>query len=173
MAGKWHVGGDLWAMRVPSWTLGGPKNPTPRQRGFDRYYGMIDGVAHYFSPHFVMADDGPAEIDPTRFYFTDAITDEAIEMVEAAVAEAKPFFLYLAHAAPHWPLHAHEEDIAKYDGAYGKGWTPSARPGTRRCLRAASCSTAGRSRHAMRQRPPGATPRPRIGRQAAWWCTPQ
>jgi arylsulfatase len=122
MAGKWHVGGDLWATRVGSWTLGGPKNPTPRQRGFDHYYGMIDGVAHYFSPHFVMKDDGPAEIDPTRFYFTDAITDEAIEMVEVAVAEEKPFFLYLAHAAPHWPLHAHEEDIAKYDGAYGRGW---------------------------------------------------
>jgi arylsulfatase len=122
MAGKWHVGGDLWATRADSWTLGGPKNPTPRQRGFDHYYGMIDGVAHYFSPHFVMKDDGPAEIDPTRFYFTDAITDKAIEMVEGAVAEEKPFFLYLAHAAPHWPLHAHAEDIAKYDGAYGKGW---------------------------------------------------
>jgi len=122
MAGKWHVGGDLWATRVGSWTLGGPKNPTPRQRGFDRYYGMIDGVAHYFSPHFVMKDDGAAEIDPTRFYFTDAISDKAIEMVEAAVHDKKPFFLYLAHAAPHWPLHAHEEDIAKYDGAYGKGW---------------------------------------------------
>jgi arylsulfatase len=122
MAGKWHVGGDLWATRVGSWTLGGPKNPTPRQRGFDHYYGMIDGVAHYFSPHFVMKDDGPTEIDSTSFYFTDAITDEAIKMVEGAVAEEKPFFLYLAHAAPHWPLHAHAEDIAKYDGAYGKGW---------------------------------------------------
>jgi arylsulfatase len=122
MAGKWHVGGDLWATRVAAWTLGSPRNPTPRQRGFDRYYGMIDGVAHYFSPHYVMQDDGPAEIDPSSFYFTDAITDRAIDMVQGAVGEGKPFFLYLAHAAPHWPLHAHEEDIARYEHAYRGGW---------------------------------------------------
>jgi arylsulfatase len=122
MAGKWHVGGDLWATRVASWTLGGPKNPTPRQRGFDRYYGMIDGVAHYFSPHFVMEDDHAAAFDPETFYFTDAITDIAVDMINSAVAEARPFFLYLAHAAPHWPLHAPEEDIARYDGVYDKGW---------------------------------------------------
>jgi arylsulfatase len=122
MAGKWHVGSDLWATRVDRWRLGEPKHPTPRQRGFDRYYGMVDGVAHYFSPHFIMGDDCAAKIDPGSFYFTEAITDKAIGMVEDAVVESKPFFLYLAHAAPHWPLHAHEEDIARYDGAYAKGW---------------------------------------------------
>ena len=59
---------------------------------------------------------------PDDFYFTDAITDKAIGMIEGAVEDEKPFFLYHAHTAPHWPLHAHPEDIAKYDGVYAKGW---------------------------------------------------
>ncbi len=122
MAGKWHVGGDLWATRVNSWTLGSPGFPTPRQRGFDRYYGMIDGVTHYFSPWFIMEDDRKVEVSPTEFYFTDAITDKAIGMIEDSVRDDQPFFLYLAHAAPHWPLHALPEDVARYDGHYSKGW---------------------------------------------------
>ena len=122
MAGKWHVGGDYWATRVAIWTVGSPGFPTPRQRGFDRYYGMIDGVTHYYSPWYIMEDDRKVEVSPTGFYFTDAITDKAIGMIEDSVRDQKPFFLYLAHAAPHWPLHAPEEDIARYDGAYTKGW---------------------------------------------------
>jgi arylsulfatase len=54
---------------------------------------MVDGVAHYFSPHFVMEETAAAEIDPNRFYFIDAITDRATEMVEEAVHDGKPFFL--------------------------------------------------------------------------------
>jgi arylsulfatase len=122
MAGKWHVGGDLWATRVSTWTLGAKGFPTPLQRGFDHYYGMIDGVTHYFSPWFIMQDDHKVEVSPTDFYFTDAITDQAIRMIEDSVRDQKPFFLYLAHAAPHWPLHAPEETIARYDGTYKQGW---------------------------------------------------
>ena len=61
-------------------------------------------------------------VSPTGFYFTDAITDKAIGMVEESVLAEQPFFLYLAHAAPHWPIQAHEEDIARYDGVYTRGW---------------------------------------------------
>ena len=43
-------------------------------------------------------------------------------MIEGAVQDNTPFFPYLAHTAPHWPLHAHPEDIAHYDGVYAKGW---------------------------------------------------
>ena len=62
------------------------------------------------------------QVSPTDYYFTDVITDKAIGMIEESAGMDKPFFLYLAHAAPHWPMHAHEEDIARYDGVYGKGW---------------------------------------------------
>jgi arylsulfatase A-like enzyme len=122
MAGKWHVGGDLWATRVANWRVGDPDRPTPLQRGFDRFYGILDGVTHHFSPHCIFEDDRPVAVSPTDFYFTDAITDKAIGMIDESVLLERPFFLYLAHAAPHWPMHAHEEDIARYDGVYSKGW---------------------------------------------------
>jgi arylsulfatase len=122
MAGKWHVGGDFMARQVDSWRVGDVDHPTPRQRGFDRFYGIVDGVTHFFSPHYIMEDDGRAEVAPSEFYFTDAITDQALKMIDEAGAVEKPFFLYLAHAAPHWPLHAHEQDIARYDGVYRQGW---------------------------------------------------
>lgn len=122
MAGKWHVGGDLWARRVETWRSGDPDRPTPLQRGFDRFYGILDGVTNFFSPHCIFEDDHRVEVSPTDYYFTDAITDKAIDMVEESANLQKPFFLYLAHAAPHWPMHAHEEDIARYDGVYSGGW---------------------------------------------------
>ena len=122
MSGKWHVAGDFMAREVDSWRVGDVDHPTPRQRGFDRFYGIVDGVTHFFSPHYMLEDDSRVEVFPDDFYFTDAITDKAIGMVEEAVEDDVPFFLYLAHTAPHWPLHAHPEDIAKYDGVYAKGW---------------------------------------------------
>ncbi len=70
----------------------------------------------------MLEDDSRVEVFPDDFYFTDAITDKAIGMIEEAAEDDDPFFLYLAHAAPHWPLHAHDEDIARYDGCYNKGW---------------------------------------------------
>jgi len=122
MSGKWHVGGDFSPRDADSWEVGTRERPTPRQRGFDRFYGILDGATHFFSPHYVLEDDSRAEVSPSDFYLTDAITDKALGMVEEAVAAEQPFFLYLAHAAPHWPLHAHAEDIAKYETAYRGGW---------------------------------------------------
>lgn len=122
MAGKWHVAGDFMAREIDSWRVGDVDHPTPRQRGFDRFYGIVDGVTHFFSPHYMLEDDARVEVFPDDFYFTDAITDKAIGMIEEAVNDETPFFLYLAHAAPHWPLHAPSEDIARYDGIYASGW---------------------------------------------------
>ena len=122
MSGKWHVAGDFEPRNYDSWRPGEIEHPTPRQRGFDRFFGIIDGATHFFSPHYMLEDDARVEVLPDDFYFTDAITDKAIGMIEEAQGYDQPFFLYLAHTAPHWPLHAHEEDIARYDGVYGKGW---------------------------------------------------
>ncbi len=122
MSGKWHVAGDFMAREVDSWRVGEVDHPTPRQRGFDRFYGIVDGVTHFFSPHYMLEDDDRVVVFPDDFYFTDAITDKAIGMIEESVTDESPFFLYLAHTAPHWPLHAHPEDIARYEGVYNKGW---------------------------------------------------
>jgi len=113
MSGKWHVG-----ERPPHW---------PRQRGFDRYFGLISGACSYWElmPRRKMAfDDAPWRPDPQddSFYMTDAFGDHAVRFLDEHAARGKPFFLYLPFTAPHWPLHAWPEDIAKYRGKYLAGW---------------------------------------------------
>jgi arylsulfatase A-like enzyme len=114
MAGKWHVG------EAPEhW---------PRKRGFDRYFGLISGASSYFElrneefPRRVMAsDDDPYVPEGDHFYMTDAFTDHAVRFLEEH-DRTQPFLLYLAYTAPHWPLHAWPEDIARYRGYYRIGW---------------------------------------------------
>lgn len=122
MTGKWHVGGDFEARDLDNWRVGDVDHPTPCQRGFDRFYGILEGATHFFSPYAMMEDDSRVTAVPEGFYFTDAITEKAIGMIGDAVQDDCPFFLYLAHIAPHWPLHAPAEDIARYEGVYDCGW---------------------------------------------------
>ncbi len=122
MSGKWHVGGEYDARVIDTWCVGTSDRPTPRQRGFDRFFGIVDGCTHYFSPHYLMEDDARITSFDDDFYMTDAIADKAIEMIKEGEGDDRPFFLYLAHVAPHWPLHARDEDIARYDDVYLKGW---------------------------------------------------
>lgn len=116
-SGKWHVG----ELR-PHW---------PTDRGFDNYYGLISGAANYFDitrtkqkgaiRHFAI-DSMEFLPDKEGFYMTDAITEHAVKFLKKAGSKDQPFFLYLAYTAPHWPLHAKQEDIDKYLGKYMKGW---------------------------------------------------
>ena len=112
MAGKWHLGyhkEDRW----------------PLQRGFERYYGIIAGACSYLWPHGdrgITRDNEPIEIEKgSGYYTTDAFAENAIKFVEEQ-KDDKPFFLYLAFNAPHWPLHAKEEDTSKFVGKYTCGW---------------------------------------------------
>lgn len=116
-AGKWHVGENR-----PHW---------PTDRGFDNYFGLIGGAANYFDitrckrPGLVrhFAIDSTEHLPPKEgFYMTDAITENALRFIDTANAKTEPFFLYLAYTAPHWPLHALQEDIDKYRGKFMKGW---------------------------------------------------
>ena len=134
MSGKWHVGGRYNLLDDNRWEelKGGIEYPIPTQRGFDRFYGIVAGSANYFFPRLLMEDDRFIELDPTGYYFTDAITDNAVKMLDENAAansaasanggDEKPFFLHVTYTAPHWPLHAHEEDIARYEGKYRDGW---------------------------------------------------
>ncbi|HUV08510.1 MAG TPA: arylsulfatase [Spirochaetia bacterium] len=124
MSGKWHVGGNYRALDPESWhrTAGDATHPTPTQRGFDRFYGILNGLGSFYDPVTLVDQERFVRAESPDFYFTDAVTDKAIEMVQEASDLAKPFFLYLAYTAPHWPLHALEEDIARYEGRYLKGW---------------------------------------------------
>ena len=123
MAGKWHAG------------------QTPYQRGFDRYYGLTDGCCNFWNPGNSRDDEPqPARKKVRRwaiddkeftpftpsdpdFYTTDAFTNYALSYLEEYRNETKPFLLYVAYTAPHYPLHASEQDIAKYRGKYKNiGW---------------------------------------------------
>ncbi|HMJ75912.1 MAG TPA: sulfatase-like hydrolase/transferase, partial [Iamia sp.] len=110
MVGKWHLTKDSDQHE------GGSRHSWPCQRGFDRYYGFLDGFTDLHHPHRLVEDNHTVEVDqyPEGYYFTDDITDRAIGYVKSLRAHDadKPFFLYVAHGAVHGPLHAKPEDIA-------------------------------------------------------------
>lgn len=111
-SGKWHVSG---------------KNVSqPWQRGFDRSF--LTGNGDYFAQGTIAGqfkvpyyEDGKVKPIEQGSYITDVITDEAVGFIANKTPD-KPFFLYLAYTAPHWPLQARPEDIAKYKGNYDIGW---------------------------------------------------
>ena len=110
--GKWDMVADI----------GGDSSLIPQLRGFDHFFGTPMGCGSYFAPVKLTRDGKPAEQESMvpGFYYTDAITDNAVRYIENTPAE-KPLFLYTAYTAPHWPLHAREEDIASYKGHFNEG----------------------------------------------------
>jgi len=110
MSGKWHV--TPWP---------GPGHNHPRRRGFDRFYGILASIRSYYDPPSLMRDDDPLPPTEGDYHFTDAVTDAAVAFVREHDA-SRPFFLYVAHAAPHWPLHARESDVARHLARYRVGW---------------------------------------------------
>lgn len=113
----------------------------PRTRGFDHYFGLMDGSCNYFNPGVQREfDERPAQKKHNRgwaieernyapytppqrdFYTTDYFTNYALQWLEETENDDNPFFLYLAYTAPHDPLMAWPEDIAKYDGDYAEGY---------------------------------------------------
>ena len=122
MSGKWHVGGGYDLLDKSSWSPGNSGHPIPTQRGFDKFFGIVSGATNFFHPQTLMRDDELIDIDTTDFYLTDSISDNAVTMIEEAKETDKPFFIHVAYTAPHWPLHALEEDISNYEGSYLKGW---------------------------------------------------
>lgn len=112
----------------------------PTNRGFDHYSGLFEGASNHFNPGKRRDGEGqPAQKRPDRpwvidgkviqpytppadFYTTDAFTDYGLDWLEEEKTSEKPFFLYLAYTAPHDPLMAWPDDIAKYQGKYENGY---------------------------------------------------
>jgi arylsulfatase len=123
--GKWHVTRHAGP--------NGPKHNWPLQRGFDHYYGTLGGAGSYWDPSTLTRENtaispfaDPA-YKPDRFYYTDAITDNAIAFLRDHFAKdhkEAPFFMYVAFTAAHWPMHALPEDLERYKGKYDGGYEP-------------------------------------------------
>lgn len=120
MSGKWHLGNKR------------PRRPI--DRGFDEYYGLMDGCCNFFNPSrpdppfkggrvrvFGHNDTLITEF-PNDFYTTDAFSDHAVETIRRFAKTGTPFFLHVGYTAPHYPLHAKPSDIARYKGKYMMGW---------------------------------------------------
>jgi len=122
MAGKWHV--------TPQVRPDGAKDNWPLQRGFERFYGTIHGAGSFYDPNSLTRDNrqiaptADPEYKPKQYYYTDAISDHAVRFIREHEEQMpdKPFFLYAAYTAAHWPMHALDKDIAKYRGKYDVGY---------------------------------------------------
>jgi arylsulfatase A-like enzyme len=118
MSGKWHVTSNPYSGANQKLD----RDTWPLQRGFDRFYGTLAGGGSYYSPVTLTRDNEPLPLpEGNSYYYTDAISDEAAIYIRDARPE-QPLFLYLAFTAPHWPLHAPEEEIQKHMDAYRGGW---------------------------------------------------
>ena len=129
MFGKWHVSNTIEGpdhMRALSRQtfpkLFSPIEQYPTRRGFQTFYGTLWGVVDYFNPFSLVDGEAPVNELSQGFYITDALNDRAAEYIRANAGAQQPFFVYIAHNAPHWPLHARAEDVEKYRAQYTEGW---------------------------------------------------
>ena len=109
MVGKWHL------------------SRQPTDFGFQRYWGHLSGATNFFTGDKTFRLNGeewevPKSLNGRPFYTTHAITDFALDFLEEAAKTDKPFLLYTAFNAPHYPLQAPEEAVKKYNGRYDHGW---------------------------------------------------
>ncbi len=122
MCGKWHV--------TRHTAQDGDKSAWPLQRGFDNFYGTITGAGSFYDPstlcrqNTLITPENDEEYQPNTYYYTDAISDNAVNFLQQhhETASEQPFFLYTAYTAAHWPMHALEKDIQKYKGRYDAGY---------------------------------------------------
>ena len=116
--GKWHL--------TPMHHTGpaGPFQQWPTQRGFDRFYGFMDGAMNHWEPFLTEDNRHVPRPDGDDYHLTTDLMDHAIRMVsdQRSVAPERPFFLYLAFGAGHSPHHVPKEMIDEYVPVFEKGW---------------------------------------------------
>lgn len=116
MTGKWHLGFE--------------PHYDPSARGFDRAFALIGGGANHFGTDAateglqgaLYRENGQRAPLPADFYSSDFFTSKLLQFLAEPRAEGQPFFAYLAFTAPHYPLQARAQDMARYRGTYDAGW---------------------------------------------------
>lgn len=130
MVGKWHLSetrmlpGHMKHLNNqiirPTFA---PLDSYPVNRGFEMHYGVIWGVVNYYDPFSLVYNTEAVHSVPDNYYVTDAFTEYAIKFIDLLAPDDRPFFLYLAHCAPHWPLHCLEPDRDRNVPKYRSGWS--------------------------------------------------
>ena len=116
MTGKWH--------------LGNTEELSPKARGFEQSFALLQGGAGHFDDTTMMIafekawfrENGKRAELPDHFFSSEFYTDKMIEYIKSNEDDENPFFGYLAYTAPHWPLQAPKEYIDKYKGKYEDGY---------------------------------------------------
>lgn len=133
MVGKWHLTAAVpmneraeqlrWLnhQAYRNHDFGDPST-YPTARGFDRYWGILWGIANYYDPFALVDQTTPVQTVPKGFYLTDAISDHAVSEIGRLGSGRQPFMMYLAYTAAHWPLMAPDAVIRKYLPRYVGGW---------------------------------------------------
>ncbi len=98
---------------VGKWHLGHAAKNWPRTHGFDEFWGSLIGTPMFWLVKETYHNETPITLSG-RQHYTEMLTDKAIELVRRDAAERRPFFLYLAFNAPHYPLEAPGEIVYKY-----------------------------------------------------------
>lgn len=118
--GKWHL------CPMDEASAAGPYDGWPLQRGFDRYYGFLDGETDQFAPDLVYDNHRiePPATAAEGYHLSADLVDHAIEFIHdtVSVRPDRPFFTYLAFGATHAPHQAPEEYLARHRGRYDEGW---------------------------------------------------
>jgi arylsulfatase A-like enzyme len=118
--GKWHLA------PMEQCSAAGPFDQWPLARGFDRFYGFLEGETDQFHPELV-ADNHPVE-PPHRaggeYHLSEDLVDQALRMIadSTGVRPDRPFLTYLAFGATHAPHQAPANYLAKYRGRFDEGW---------------------------------------------------
>ncbi len=120
MLGKWHL------TQMANASAAGPFDQWPLARGFDRYYGFLDGETDQFHPELV-CDNHHINTPKTfeeGYHLTEDLVDHAIEFIHdtKSIRPDRPFFMYFALGAMHAPHQAPKSFIDKYRGAFDAGW---------------------------------------------------
>lgn len=118
--GKWHL------CPMTECSQAGPFDQWPLQRGFDRFYGFLDGETDQFHPELVYDNhwiDPPGKPED-GYHLSEDLVDKGIEFVHDSIGVRpdRPFFMYLAFGATHAPHQAPPEYLAKYRGVFDEGW---------------------------------------------------
>jgi arylsulfatase A-like enzyme len=118
--GKWHL------CQMEETSAAGPFDQWPCQRGFDRFYGFLDGETDQFSPELIYdnhAVEPPATADE-GYHLSEDLVDHAIRFVHdtKSIRPDRPFFTYLSFGATHAPHQAPAAYLEKYRGRYDAGW---------------------------------------------------